>query len=279
MIRILVFLLVGLSNLYSQTSKIFLVDFLNKTPIANAIVLEPSGQFITKSEKDGSFVINNTITEINISANGYNPITVNPKNSTTISLEKTTINLDEVVLRNDNPIKVGSCSDKKSFSDGQCNSTLNDYLVCATKINLTNKSSIENYNFCIKDKENNSPFNFQIYSENEGYPDKIIYNQYVSNYKKGWNKIDIEGILNLEKGTYFIAMQWIPLPDKSDVWLIGELNNTKIFASGQTLAFGDCNNDNDSDFVYNKKWVSTRNRGYSRVKKTSFAQYIEIYEN
>ena len=287
MIRILFFLLFSLSNLYSQTTKIILVDYLNKSPIANAIVLEPNGQFITKSENDGSFVVNNTINEINISANGYNPITVNPQNLATISLEKTTINLEEVVLRNANPIKIGSCLDKRVSSDAQCNGIQNEYVICATRINLNHNSSIENYNFCINvrdSKEHNSPFNFQIYSEKEGFPDKIIYNQYMSNYKQGWNKVDLERVLNLEKGTYFIAMQWIPLPDKSDVWVLGERSDgSKVFVSGQALSFYKAENKTNSDFICSKtkKWTSTQQTGQieHRAKRNMFAQYIEIYEN
>ena len=289
MLRILFFLLLYLSNMYSQTTKIVVVDFLNKNPVANAMVLEPNGQFIAKSETDGSFVINNTITEINISANGYNPITVNPQNLSRISLEKISISLEEVVLRNTNPTKIGACIDGKISSDFQSNNDdVNNYFVCATRINLNHKSSIENYNFYIRkidSKQQNSPFNFQIYSEKEGFPDKVIYNQYVSNYKKGWNKIELERVLNLEKGTYFIAMQWIPLPDRSDVWLFAKRDDgTKVFVSGQALALYKCENDTDSDFAYSKlkkKWMSTKTRGIAseRPKKTLFAQYIEIYEN
>ena len=287
MIRILFFLLVGWSNLYAQTTKIFLVDFLNKTPIANAIILESNGQFITKSKNDGSFAVNNTIKEINIYANGYNPKTINPQDLATISLEKIAVNLEEVVLRNDKPIKIGSCLDKRVSGDSQCNGIQNEYVVCATKINLNHNSSVENYNFCIKDrdsKEHNSPFNFQIYSEKEGLPDTIIYNQYVTTYKKGWNKVDLERVLNLEKGTYFIAMQWIPLPDKSDVWVLGEMpDGRKVLVSGQALAFYKCENNANSDFTCSKtkKWRSTQQAGQieHRAKRTMFAQYIEIYEN
>ena len=104
----------------------------------------------------------------------------------------------------------------------------------------------------------------------------------MSNYKKGWNKIELERVLNLEKGTYFIAMQWIPLPDKSDVWVLGKRNDgTKVFVSGQALAMYKCENDTDSDFACSnlKKWKSTKARGVDRPKKTLYAQYIEIYEN
>jgi hypothetical protein len=277
MLKILFSLLFFLSNLNAQI-KIILVDDLNKKPIAGAIILQTNGEFIAKTDSDGSFTLNNNVKEINVSAKNYLVQNIILDNNTIISLKKEIIKLDDVFVHNTKPTKLGFCIDKNSYSDSQCNNYMNEYFVAATRVVLKNKTSIENYNFFITSKENNSPFNFQIYSEKDGFPDKIIYNQYVTDYKKKWNKIELENTLNLEKGNYFIAMQWIPLQDKSDVWKMGEFNGKDLLVSGQCFAFGDCNNNEDSDFVFKKQWISTKNRGY-RIKKTSFAHFIEIYEN
>jgi hypothetical protein len=278
MLRILFFLLFFLSHLNAQI-KIILVDDLNKKPIANAIILQTNGQFIAKTEGDGSFNVSDNVKEINVSAKNYLAQNIILDNNPIISLKKEIIKLEDVFVHNTKPTKLGFCMDKNNYSDWQTNTNANEYLIVATRLVLKNKSSIENYNFFITSKKNNSPFNFQIYSEKEGFPDKVIYNQYIKDYKKGWNKTELETVLNLEKGSYYIAMQWIPLPDKSDVWKMGELNGKDILASGQCFALGDCKNNEDSDFFFRKKWLSTKNKGYFRINKTSFAHYIEIYEN
>jgi hypothetical protein len=78
------FLILLINNfLYSQEIKITVVDSLNQSPIQEAITLNSEGQFISKSNELGVFLIDaNRNNFIYVVANGYEQIQISPTQNT-----------------------------------------------------------------------------------------------------------------------------------------------------------------------------------------------------
>lgn len=268
--RFTLLILVFSQTIFPQKYKTVLCDSLNKLPIIEANIFKPNGEFITQTDVNGEFFVKNEINKIYITAYGYKALKID-KNLDTIFLSRNIIELKEVIVTNNK--KIGFCAYKKKFTDGITSSLKYNFLICATKIEVNNKCTIDSYNFFIKEVNNNSSFNLLIYNEKEGKPNEIIYSQTVYNYKTGWNREEINETVCLETGTYFIAMQWLPEKDKTDIKKVGR---TKIYSVGQVLGVAECDSGMNSDFVYNYKWTST---DFFKNKNKSFGHYIEIYEN
>ena len=126
------------------------------------------------------------------------------------------------------------------------------------------------YNFCVSSKINNSPFNFQIYDDKDGLPNKVVYTQYIKDYKKGWNRIEIsDGSLILDSGVYYIAMQWLPAKDKSDVRFIEDNEGKKRFFVGQSIVLNKGDGTQNSFMYKYDAWEPMY------MKQGSYAHYIE----
>jgi hypothetical protein len=267
--------------LYSQEIKITVIDSLNQTPISEAIALDKEGQFISKSNSKGVLWINANNSKIYIAANGYQQLTIPLLQKTPIvcKIIKNSEVLKEVIIGGKiKPIKYGNLNLKHGIlTDGQCCKANNKNLVCATKISITNDSFLSFYNFCVYEKTNNSPFNFQIYNDKNGIPDQVIYSQYVKGYKKGWNRIAIDNPdFMLTSGIYYIAMQWIPLEDKSDVWTLYEDKERTILCIGQSLGINKGDGKQMGSFIYKDNWKPTTT---THLKNINYTQYIEVIED
>lgn len=264
--------------LFCQEIKITVIDSLNQIPISESIILNSEGQFISKSNEIGEFLIDaNRNNSIYVVANGYEQIQISPKQNTDLicRLIKNPEILREVIIGNKRKvIKYGNFNLHRSmFTNSLRCSTKYNYLVCATKL-IVNNPHVVFYNFCISSESNNSPFNFQIYNDKDGLPDQLIYSQYIKDYKKGWNRVAISDTnLMLDSGTYYIAMQWLPLKDKSDVWF-DEVDGKKYYSIGQTIVMNKGEGKQFDSYMYNfDKWI------HLYMKGSNYAHYIEAFEN
>lgn len=284
MIRFSCFFFLLLSPfLYSQETKIIVIDSLNQTPIQEVVALDSAGQFLTKSNNDGVLLIKKSKNRVYVTANGYKQKMISLIDSETIICKINKIPevlRDVVVGRKPKLAKYGNLNlNHGSFStDSQtCRPTYKN-LTCATKIITSKLINVTFYNFCIYEKTNNSPFNFQIYNDKDGKPDQVVYSQYVQNYKKGWNRIGIDNAnLTLISGAYYIAMQWVPLEDKSDVWVAYKDKDRVLYAVGQTLGINQGDDNQLESFIYKDNWQKTP--AIHTGKKGNYTQYIEAFEN
>lgn len=263
--------------LFCQEIKITVVDSLNKTPINEVIALNSDGQFISKSNETGILLVkSNRNNFMYVVANCYEQIQIPSTQNTDFicKLVKKPETLNEVVIgKKREKVNYGNFNSHRSMFTSSMNfSGKYNYLVCATKFTAANNANILFYNFCINSQSNNSPFNFQIYNDKDGLPNQVIYTQYITDYKKGWNRIAISDVnLMLDSGTYYIAMQWIPKSDKSDVWFF-EADKKKYYSVGQSLVMNKGNSKEFSSYTYYfDKWEH-----YS-MKESQFAQYIETF--
>lgn len=196
-------------------------------------------------------------------------------------INKTSEEIKEVIIgKKPTTAKYGNLNlNHATFStDGQKGRPKYKKLTCATKIINTKFINITFYNFCIYEKTNNSPFNFQIYNDKDGLPNQVIYNQYIKNYKKGWNRIAVEDVnLSLKPGTYYIAIQWMPMEDKSDVWIYYKDNERVIYAIGQILGINKGDENQLESFIFRDN--GEQNPRLYTGKKGNYTQYIEVFEN
>lgn len=268
--------------LYSQEIKITVVDSLNQIPIQEVIALDRYGQFLSKSDINGVLLVNKDTKTIYITANGYQQKTLSFKSNEAIicKINKNPEELNEVFIGKKPPLtRYGNTNlSKGTFgTDSQPSRPHYKNLTCATQIIAIKKLNVTFYNFCVYEKTNNSPFNFLIYNDNEGKPNEVVYSQYVKNYKKGWNKIAIANKnLKLLPGVYYIAMQWIPLADKSDVWEIKYTEKTITYV-GQSLGINKGDENQLESFIYRDNWEKTPR--IHTGKKGNYTQYIEVFEN
>jgi hypothetical protein len=280
MIRFFLFVLFLFTQfLFCQEIKITVIDSLNQSPIQEAIALNSEGQFISKSNEIGLLSIDANLNSfIYVVANGYEQIQISPTQNTDLicKLIKKPEILHEVIIGNKRKaIKYGNFNLHRSmFTNSQNCSAKFNYLVCATKLIVSNNPTVVFYNFCISSESNNSPFNFQIYNDKHGVPDQVIYSQYIKDYKKGWNRVAISDTnLMLDSGTYYIAMQWLPSKDKSDVWFF-EADGKKYYSIGQTLVMNKGDGKQFDSYMYNfDKWQ------HLYMKGSNYAHYIETFEN
>lgn len=268
--------------LYSQEIQLTVIDSLNLNPVQEVIALDKAGQFLAKSNKDGLLVLNKNEEKIYITANGYQQkmFSFLENGPQVCKIYKLPEALKDVVISKKNAlVKYGNLNlNHGPFTDSQVCRPEYKNLTCATKIIIDQTIDIAFYNFCIYDKNNNSPFNFQIYNDKNGLPEQVIYSQYVKNYKKGWNKIEIENTyLTLQPGTYYIAMQWIPLEDKSNVWIAYKDNDRVLYAVGQKLGINEGSEEKLESFIYKNNWIKMP-RMHSG-KKGHYTQYVEAFKN
>jgi hypothetical protein len=274
------FLLFIFNNiLYSQSIKIVVKDSLNQNLVSTGFALKENGQFLAKANESGELIFETSETKILIGARNYkNTIYDIANNKTNIcKLPKKPEELLEVVIRGkQKTIGYGNLNTKfNTFKLLYLNNSKIGNFVCATQIDIYKKSTLAFYNFRVNSKFNNSPFTFQIYNSEDGKPNQVIYNQIIENYKKGFNRIEIQDSnFKLEKGLYFIAMQWIALSDKSDVWESGEYKGKKMYASGQSLCANEGSDSSKLNYsFFNYKWYPTQG------EYKSFIQSIEVYED
>jgi hypothetical protein len=277
------FLILLINNfLYSQEIKITVIDSLNQSPIQEAIALDTAGQFLTKSDSEGVLLITKDQSKVYITANGYKQtmITLAQNENFICKINKNPEELKEVFIgKKPTATKYGNLNiSHGSFStDSQACNPKYKNLTCATQIIAVKNINVAFYNFCIYEKTNNSPFNFQIYNDKDGKPDQVVYSQYVKNYKKGWNRIAVDDAnFSLNPGTYYIAMQWIPLEDKSDVWFF-EADGKRYYSIGQTLGINKGDDNQLDSFIYKDNWEKTPR--LHTGKKGNYTQYIEALEN
>jgi hypothetical protein len=276
----LLFLLIN-SFLYGQEIKITVIDSLNQSPIQEVIALDTDGQYLTKSNSEGILLIAKEQNKVYITANGYKQTLISlTQNSTLIcKINKNPEELKEVFIgKKPNTVVYGNSNTNHNvFTNSQVCRPKYKNLTCATKIVSLKNIDVAFYNFCVYEKRNNSPFNFQIYSDKDGLPDQVIYSQYVKNYKKGWNRIAIDDAnLSLNRGTYYIAMQWIPLEDKSDVWEIKSPEMTIVLV-GQSLGINKAKDDQYESFIYKDNWEKAPSA--HNGEKGNYTQNVEVYEN
>lgn len=278
--RIAIYFFLTLTHfLFGQEIQITVIDSLNQTPISEVIVLGDEGQFISKSNNEGELWINPEYKSVTITANGYRQkqISLLKRESIICNLIKNSEQLKEVIIGKKHKLtQFGNTNlDNGMFTSRQLCIQKYNYLICATKIKVTNSIFLAFYNFCIYDKKNNLPFNFQIYNDKNGLPNEVVYSQYIKNYYKGWNRVNLENpnfILN--PGVYYIAMQWIPLQDKSDVWISYKDKITTTYAVGQTLGRNKGDEKQLESFIYIDTWLSTNN---NISKNNQFTHFIETY--
>jgi hypothetical protein len=276
------FMLLINTFLYSQEIKITVVDSLNQSPIQEAIALDTSGQFLTKSNNEGVLFLTKDQNKVYITANGYKQtmISLAQNENFICKINKNPEELEEVFIgKKQTTTKYGNTNlSKGAFgTDSQVCRPQYKNLTCATKIIAIKKLNVTFYNFCVYEKTNNSPFNFLIYNDNEGKPNEVVYSQYVKNYKKGWNQIAIDNKnLKLLPGVYYIAMQWIPLADKSDVWEIKYTEKTMTYV-GQSLGINKGDDNQLESFIYRDNWEKAPR--LHTGKKGNYTQYIEALEN
>jgi hypothetical protein len=279
--RIIILLfLVSAPFLYSQEIKITVIDSLNQTPVSEAIALDHEGQFLAKSNSKGDLWINGNNTKIYIAANGYQQLTIPvlPKTPIVCKIIKNSEILKEVIVGGKvKVIKYGNLNLKNhDFAYSQvCDPDYKNF-VCATKIRIKKNSFLSFYNFCTYKKIKNAPFNFQIYNDKNGVPDQVIYSQFVKDYEEGWCRIAIDNPdFMLKPGMYYIAMQWIPLQDKSDVWVLYENEEKKVLAEGQLLSINKGDGKQLDSFVYKNQWKRTQT---ANSKFFHYTQFIEVIE-
>jgi hypothetical protein len=284
MSKYLLFFIIFWNILQGQSIKIIVKDSLNQNLVQSAFALKENGQFLTKANENGELIFETTEAKILIGAKNYKNIIYDATtNKTNIcKLPKKPEELLEVVIRGkQKTIGYGNLNTKYDGSITHLNTAKVENLVCATKVVLTKRSTLAFYNFRVNSKKNNSPFTFQIYTIKDEKPNQVIYNQIIENYKKGWNKVEIQNSnLHLEQGEYFIAMQWIPILDGSNIWECWEHDGVKTFASGQTFCANEGNgvetNEVDCRF-FDNKWHLNKNIG--KFNHKSFMQNIEVYED
>ena len=259
----------------SQEIQITVLDSLNQVPISEAIALNSEGQFITKADSDGVLYMNTNVgSTFYIVANGYEQVLFSTDNGTSFvcKMKKNPELLNEIVVgKKRTKIKYGNYNNHNNiFTDSQSCSSKYNYLVCATKVQVSKSSQVVVYNFCVSSKINNSPFNFQIYVDKDGLPNKVVYTQYIKDYKKGWNRTEIsDGSLILDSGVYYIAMQWLPAKDKSDVRFIEDNEGKKRFFVGQSIVLNRGDGTQNSFMYKYDAWEPMY------MKQGSYAHYIE----
>ena len=107
-------------------------------------------------------------------------------------------------------------------------------------------------------------------SDFQGAAYKFVHTQYIKDYKKGWNQTEIsDGSLILDSGVYYIAMQWLPAKDKSDVRFIEDNEGKKRFFVGQSIVL------NKGDGTQNSFMYKYDNWEPMYMKQGSYAHYIE----
>lgn len=259
----------------SQEIQITVLDSLNQVPISEAIALNSEGQFITKADSDGVLYMNTNVgSTFYIVANGYEQVLFSTDNGTSFvcKMKKNPELLNEIVVgKKRTKIKYGNYNNHNNiFTDSQSCSSKYNYLVCATKVQVSKSSQVVVYNFCVSSKINNSPFNFQIYDDKDGLPNKVVYTQYIKDYKKGWNRTEIsDGSLILDSGVYYIAMQWLPAKDKSDVRFIEDNEGKKRVFVGQSIVLNRGDGTQNSFMYKYDAWEPMY------MKQGSYAHYIE----
>lgn len=272
---------------YSQEINLQILDSLNTTPVKEAIIIDSKGTYISKSNEKGIAIINNeNFKEIIIVSENYETknIYVN-SDLKIIKLSKKSIELLPVEIKKKSFITVGNTNRKRGFPTGEIhNGEKVKNLICVTMFTILKPTVISRYNFFIVNKQNNSPFNFQLYNEKEGKPNQVIYNQYVSDYEKGWNSVNLLEFISLDPGTYYFGMQWLPKEDFSDVWYNGQYKiakeKIKKYSVGQILGMNIGSENIEGCYSFKSKW-SDNYLKLSEMKSSlkAFMQNIEIYEN
>lgn len=149
-----------------------------------------------------------------------------------------TILIEEVMIKKPKVLYYGSFIPKKN--KGYLSSSIHTKnLKAINEIELDKSGILNSFNFDIASKEKyNIPFHFIIYESVNGKPSKELFKQLVVDYNEGMNVLSYsKENLRLEKGKYFIGMEWVfPSNEETFREIHKDDNGNPIIIFGQQLA-------------------------------------------